>query len=272
MLVFDYKSIFSKQDTTKMIEEKIYPTKFYKIAFTKSKNLTNDVLKLVFITGGEATLELSGKKYQVTRGALSLIFPHEYGVISAKSATGLFLEIPYQNISADCRRLLFSLNNRVVKVGEDDIPRINDLYSAISYELDFDGKYKDDLITRYLYCLFVELLRRPVIKGDKVDTNIAKSILFINDNFLTDITLSDIALKAGVTENYFCALFKNKIGINCNRYIKELKIRYAEKLLVVDGLKAQDAAKKCGYASFSHFMSDFKSVTGKTPNAVKKDF
>ena len=255
-----------------MTEEKVYLKKSEKLVFTKTNNLTNFNYKLVLITGGEACLELSGKKYNFTRGTFALVMPYEYAVVTAKSATALFLEVAFNDLSSACKKLLYTLTNRVVKMPEDDIPRINDIFSAISYEINSNLKHSDDLVNNLVYCLIAEFARRTVIKGEKGDTHIAKSLTFINDNYLSDITLNDIATSAGVTVNYFCALFKNKMGINSNRYIKQLKICYAEKLLILEGLKAQDTAKKCGYASFSHFMSDFKTVTGKTPNSLKKEY
>jgi AraC-like DNA-binding protein len=125
---------------------------------------------------------------------------------------------------------------------------------------------------KLFYCLLSEFFGGNKLDYNEDNSPLTKSLKYIEDNYLTVKKLSDLSSYAGVTVNYLCALFKSKTGVSPNRYIKRLKIRYAEELLLTTDLQIREIADKCGYLSFSHFMSDFKEILKVTPNGYKKNY
>ena len=59
------------------------------------------------------------------------------------------------------------------------------------------------------------------------------------------------------------------MGITVFRYLAELRIDYAKKLLDSTGDSVTEICFSCGYTSIPNFMKDFKRITGMSPLKYK---
>lgn len=65
--------------------------------------------------------------------------------------------------------------------------------------------------------------------------------------------------------------FKASEGIALNRYVILHKIERAKELISYNELTISEIATRLGYKSVQHLSSQFKEVTGLTPNQYKKE-
>ena len=85
--------------------------------------------------------------------------------------------------------------------------------------------------------------------------------------FKKKITLSEIANIAGLSTNSFCRYFKTKTGKNYIRFLTEIRVGYACKLIIDNRLSIKQICFESGFNNAVCFHKNFKQITGKTPQA-----
>lgn len=93
---------------------------------------------------------------------------------------------------------------------------------------------------------------------------------YIMKNFSRDITLEQIAKVAHISPNSFCRYFKSRIKKTFSRFLLEVRVGHACKLLAETPKTIADVCYESGFNNFSNFNRHFKSITGKTPMAHRK--
>jgi AraC-like DNA-binding protein len=84
-------------------------------------------------------------------------------------------------------------------------------------------------------------------------------------NFKRRIELEEIAAIAGLSPNSFCRYFKLYTGKTYSRFLTEMKIGHACKLLMETRMHINQLCFECGFNNFASFHKHFKSITGKSP-------
>ncbi len=91
---------------------------------------------------------------------------------------------------------------------------------------------------------------------------------FIMNNFQRDITLEQVAAVAHMNKAAFCRYFKRTTKKSFSRYLNEIRIGYACKMLQEkEGMPISEVAFESGYNNVSNFNRQFKLVTGFSPSA-----
>lgn len=88
---------------------------------------------------------------------------------------------------------------------------------------------------------------------------------FILANFSNKITLEQIAKVAHISPHAFCRYFKSRIKKTFSKFLMEVRIGHACKLLAETHKSVADICFECGFNNFSNFNRHFKSITGTTP-------
>ena len=68
----------------------------------------------------------------------------------------------------------------------------------------------------------------------------------------------------------FRHLFKQETGTSPAQYLKEFRLRKAEKMLRTTFLSVKQMLKQVGIGSNSHFVHDFRKMHGMTPTAYRR--
>jgi AraC-like DNA-binding protein len=92
----------------------------------------------------------------------------------------------------------------------------------------------------------------------------------IMKNFSKEITLEQIAKVAHISPNSFCRYFKSRIKKTFSRFLLEVRIGHACKLLAETNRSVADICYNCGFNNFSNFNRHFKSITLRTPMAHRQ--
>lgn len=105
--------------------------------------------------------------------------------------------------------------------------------------------------------------------------NHTKRIKFIFEysfnNYSEKITIAYLASRLNMTKESFCRYFKSKTGKTYIRFLMEVRIGHACRLLV-DEKNVTEISYACGYNHISHFNHQFKTITGKQPLTYKRDY
>ena len=91
------------------------------------------------------------------------------------------------------------------------------------------------------------------------------------DNYSNSITLDDISHVAAMTKNAFCKYFKKRTNKTYFRFLNELRVEYACKLLISnEDYSIAEIADKSGFNNISNFNRQFKSVKQIVPTDYKR--
>lgn len=93
---------------------------------------------------------------------------------------------------------------------------------------------------------------------------------YINDHCTENISVDDLAVRAGYSKFHFSRLFKQFTGISCYEYITKQRLSLSEKLLLTPDLSIADVAMQSGFNSLSSFNRTFKQNKHCTPREYKQ--
>ncbi len=100
---------------------------------------------------------------------------------------------------------------------------------------------------------------------------IKKTKLYIDSNYSdSQLSISSLSKKNGMSEVYFRKLFKSQYGISPIQYIKSVRIKRAKELLNYPFVSLEECAGQSGFLSLQYFCREFKKATGITPSQYRK--
>ena len=88
---------------------------------------------------------------------------------------------------------------------------------------------------------------------------------FTLSNFKRKIQLEEIAAVADLVPNSFCRYFKTHSGKTFFKFLMDVRVGYACKLVLENKMDMKQVCYESGFNNFSSFHKSFKMVTGKTP-------
>lgn len=101
---------------------------------------------------------------------------------------------------------------------------------------------------------------------------IRKARAYIAEHYAdSNLTLSDVAKQVALSNNHFCTVFSQEMGVTFTEYLTSVRMARARELLSDTGLRAGDVASAVGYNDPHYFSYLFKKNTGLSPRDYRKD-
>ncbi|MDO4345096.1 MAG: AraC family transcriptional regulator [Eubacteriales bacterium] len=153
---------------------------------------------------------------------------------------------------------------------------VNFLVSEILRLYNSNGMQDAEVYNAYLYAVLMHLRRGTVLDAaasltEKEDP-VEKAVRFINDHVLQQpVTVSIVADAAGLSPAHFTRLFQNKIGIAPVKYIIEVKMNYAKRMLVEQDLSIKEIARLLHYEDQLYFSRQFTKCVGMSPRKYRNE-
>jgi len=109
-----------------------------------------------------------------------------------------------------------------------------------------------------------------IASGDSSgDILIQKAKQYIQDNYVNDISLQDIADHVHLNPNYLIKAFKKSEKITPIDYLNHVRIAQAKLLLLSNKFSVGQVSMMTGFNNIPYFTKVFKKHTGKTPSEYK---
>ncbi|MBD1997583.1 helix-turn-helix transcriptional regulator [Oculatella sp. FACHB-28] len=105
----------------------------------------------------------------------------------------------------------------------------------------------------------------PTIADGLSNYALEKAIDYIHAYLDQEITLPKLAEVVGMSQYYFCRLFKQSTGISPHQYLLQQRVERAKQLLQQRKFSIADIALQCGFSNQSHLNRHFKRIVGVTP-------
>ena len=98
-----------------------------------------------------------------------------------------------------------------------------------------------------------------------------KAAQYIQENYMQDLSVPDIADALNVSRSYLSRLFKEAHGITIVEYILNVRLSHAVRLLFETDLSATEIASKTGFNNSNYFFKKFKEKYGVTPMQYRNE-
>lgn len=131
----------------------------------------------------------------------------------------------------------------------------------------------------YLLQMYVRLgqfnmtreLNRYDAKNQRIDPEIVDSArLYIDQNYMRDITLSDVSKFTGFSRCYFSRVFKQQMGQSFTEYLRGKRVSMAEELLIHSRQPIREIAVNAGFGSVATFNRVFREARNCTPSRYRE--
>ncbi|MEO5590988.1 MAG: AraC family transcriptional regulator [Chitinophagaceae bacterium] len=93
---------------------------------------------------------------------------------------------------------------------------------------------------------------------------------YVYEHFTEHISIKEIAAIANMTETSFCRYFKTRTLKNFSRFLNEVRISYACKLLSNTNYNITEVCFESGFNALSYFTRQFKKTTRLTPQEFQR--
>ncbi len=116
--------------------------------------------------------------------------------------------------------------------------------------------------------IFVNDLEDNTIR-DITTRNIKVIIDYINENYMNNITIDDLADAVNLSKHYFMRFFKKYMGMTCIEYINDYRLNIASNLLLTTRVQITEIAASIGITNLSYFNRIFKKKFHMTPKEYR---
>ena len=95
-------------------------------------------------------------------------------------------------------------------------------------------------------------------------------LIFIENHYQEDISLTDIAASAHVSKSECLRCFQTHLHTTPYRYLVDVRLKHAVNHLCSSHGTISEIALRSGFNHFSHFSRSFRAKTGMSPKEFRK--
>ncbi|MCW8109561.1 AraC family transcriptional regulator [Alteromonas ponticola] len=147
------------------------------------------------------------------------------------------------------------------------------LSAPLSYYLSFVEQQLEQQINpaleQSMCSTFYQLLDGQTLLP-RIDSRIAKSILFIAQHLADKLSITQLAQQACLSPTQFKSLFKQHTGLTPMRYVTKVRMEKAQALLTHTDYPLQQIGEQVGYPTLSTFSRKFSQYCGFAPTKFNR--
>ncbi|MBQ2734579.1 MAG: AraC family transcriptional regulator [Clostridia bacterium] len=220
---------------------------------------------IMYVEKGEGMFEVGGKKALLKEGSTVFIrkgTPSNYYAVGKPFQTGW---ITFDGAQIDSVLEYF--------FAEEFSSLQNDaLHARIQsiYKLATRNTLPEELSTQ-VYDVIVSYF--SMLETSKKQPVLLRAKKYVEEHFERDLSVADIADAVGISESLLFRLFRNEERSTPIDYLRRVRIRNAEQILLsAPHKKVSDICSQCGFSDSAYFCKVFKSETGMTPKIYRNRY
>lgn len=98
-----------------------------------------------------------------------------------------------------------------------------------------------------------------------------KAVRRMQEDYGSELKIADLARLSGISHSQFVRRFHSVLGMSPKDYLQRIRVRKSCRLLEETQLTVANIAHQCGFYDHSHFSHAFRSQTGLSPSAYRKE-
>lgn len=246
---------------------------------------SHDFYHVVYYTKGNGWYSRDGRFFETSPGSCVLIHPGQKHDFISRRETAVYSEITfsYEADNGAICKLPFDRILSCIKGTEIHLP--DTILLPKEFHIMFHGyliqitDYLNSSGLQYLYYahwalehIYNFLIEHYCEKKNEeiIDSRLTRIRLWIEENYQENVSMDDLAKKAGLSKGYFFRAFRGAFGVSPLAYQQKLRIKAAKTLLKTTTLQCQEIANRIGFNDVYFFHRIFKKNTQYTPNQYRK--
>lgn len=218
--------------------------------------------QVIYTAKGEGILTIDGEEYRIPENSgffLPAHYPHDY-----LSKEGVDWETHWVSFSgAACEPILESLGlSKPVVFKTADLSSIERIWEKMLRTIHSTKIHSGHHNSSLIYSFLIELnkvISCPVSPRENHRMDQIKLIMdFIDQNYMNDITLNDMAKVVNLSPQYICRIFRETLNMRPFEHLTKKRIFEAKNLLMDTKLSINSISKAVGYNDCSYFCAVFK--------------
>ncbi len=244
----------------------------------------HDTLEILYCLNGSIRVHVDGQSINLSHKQFIVFDTNEVHSIHSDSSLYMFIciQIDKRQLAAYIPDLdLYRIVCRPLPVEHPDYDHYLQLCRDILRLLSYNKKEAPTDTLRLngaVLSIFADLIDyfsiftpvQNIGRQKKPNDTIREIITYVNEHFTENIQLEDMADMCGFSKEYFCRFFKQHMGVTFLRYLGEVRIAHAGRLLTTSDISISDAMAECGFTNQTIFNRLFKEIYGMTPREAKK--
>jgi len=251
----------------------------YQRKITTSVIHWHDFYEIDLCLGGSGTTTLNGKVYPISKGYISFLTPSDFHSFDADEPLDILNLtfaphcIEYSNFS----EMLQTMSCLYSRISPEKLEKIQYFIENIKSEITGNKFLNKKYASHLLACLMIEILRinpKATPQSDAADEPtraMQKMIYYVHAHFKEDITLESVSEYVRLSPGYVSKMFKKNLGYGFKELLTELRLKYAENLLLHSDESITDISYFCGFQSSSHFLRSFSKKYDMSPREFRKN-
>lgn len=249
----------------------------------------HDEMEFIYIKKGSGVVTVDFTQYVVDAGTIVLIIPGQLHSIDQLAGCSMEYEniIVHPNIliskTADACNTDFLLP---LLGGQLAVPTLyqpgDAYYREVATCIDANDEIRKTFPKGYqlflkgqlflLFSVLIEKCSNIVVeqKDNKSLEKLKRILKYIENNYMSKITIADAATEVGLSQSHFMKYFKNTMGTSFIDYLNEYRLTMASRLLLSSDSSILAISEEVGYDNLSYFNRAFKRRYGMTPSAYRK--
>ena len=231
----------------------------------------HDYFEIIYYSGSEGKCILNGEEYEIGENSIFFLTPEDFHRIETKDIkTAYSVNISFSKSMIDSHiGEKFSLSAKVVSNPSEFI-------KEIIKKLEFIFKNEDEFTKNESYhllnALLIEIIKAGQTAGKSANYMhpvIGKATTYVLSYPEKNFTLAEIADFCHISPAYFSHIFHTETGKPFKKWVNQIKIENACRLLENSELSVLEISLECGFHSISHFGKIFKNIVGVTPREYR---
>ena len=237
----------------------IYSVNVSKKPFKDFRVHSHDFYEFEYVMSGEGVLTVNGREYSIRRGDMCFVTPFDEHSYRSKKELKL-LTVHFKLNNNESTSDMDVIDACVTKCNKAMINAFEILAEACDNE-----ELYEQLCSKTLELIAVLFLQKVKTEKKNTSNEITRAVEYMNLNFRNDISLKEISRYVGYSQEHFSRQFKRYTGKNFIKYLTDIRLLHAEKLLLESELTITVICYECGFGCPKSFNRAFKEKYGCSP-------
>lgn len=246
----------------------------------------HDFYEITLVIGGNGTSIVNGQAQRIARGTMILLTPSDFHEVIPDPSTVLDLyNLNFaQAIIPDglLEQIFLRRAGSTVLFDETEMADVQFRLQTLKREIDARSPGRELAARNDLERILIEWHRRTAsgavascdpggdaAPGSGADRRVQRALVYIHRHYRRPITLAQVAGVAGVSPNHFSDVFRRRVGMTYQGYVKELRLEFARHWLHDAALAVTEIAFLAGFGTLSHFDRLFRRRFGQSPTQYR---
>lgn len=223
-----------------------------------------------YVLSGRGQFEFGGKQVAVREGSFFYTKPnvlHRMEILERGQSVLQYIALVRLNDPVMRKDLTHRMREGAVwQIGNRNRFFWHQLAQRLEGDADspFNRRYVDRQLAAWIYQRIEECDAAAGGAG-RTPSKVLKMLEFLHRSVNRPVRLDDVAEAAGVAAAYANRLFKATCGVTPMRYLNDLRMRHARRILEDTAVAVHEVAAQVGFEDPFHFSRAFRSWSGLSP-------